>query len=118
MKYNLLYNISHHFTTHHITLHLNTTRLTHFLIIHILKDQNTISLNQSISINTRIASFLFPIFVFSTNSSSSFLTPPTNHSSLFHIYPLFHFVIVTLFCWMLTPFNYTLSSLKQHTTNL
>ena len=53
MKYNLLYNISHHFTTHHITLHLNTTRLTHFLIIHILKDQNTISLNQSISINTQ-----------------------------------------------------------------
>ena len=36
-----------------VTSHHNTTRLIHFHIIHVLKDQNTISLNQSISINTQ-----------------------------------------------------------------
>ena len=35
------------------TSHHNTTRLIHFHNIHVLNDQNTISLNQSISINTQ-----------------------------------------------------------------
>ena len=43
MKYNLLKHISY----------LNTTCLTHFHIIHVLKDQHTILLNQSISISTQ-----------------------------------------------------------------
>ena len=53
MKYNLLKYSSHHSITWHVTSHLNTTPLIHFHIIHVLKDQNTISLNQSISINTQ-----------------------------------------------------------------
>ena len=53
MKYNLFQHSSRHSTTYHITSHLNTTSLTHYHIIHILKDPNTISLNQSISINTQ-----------------------------------------------------------------
>ena len=53
MKYNLLKHSSHHFITYRITLYLNTIRLTHFHIIHVLKDQNTISLNQSTSSNTQ-----------------------------------------------------------------
>ena len=53
MKYNLLKYSSRHSTTYCVTSHLNTTCLTHFHIIHVLKDQNTISLNQSISINTQ-----------------------------------------------------------------
>ena len=36
-----------------VTSHHNTTRLIHFQVIHVLKNQNTISLNQSISINTQ-----------------------------------------------------------------
>ena len=39
MKYNLLKHNSCHFTTCHITSHPNTTRLIHFHIIHVLKDQ-------------------------------------------------------------------------------
>ena len=54
MKYDLLKHISRHFTTYRVTSHLNTTGLTHFHIIHVLKNQNTISLNQSISINTQV----------------------------------------------------------------
>ena len=53
MKYNLLKDRSRYSTTYCVTSHLNTTRLTYFHIIHVLKDQNTISLNQSISINTQ-----------------------------------------------------------------
>ena len=53
MKYNLLQHSSHHSTTYRVTLHLNSTHLTHFHIIHVLKDLNTIPLNQSISINTQ-----------------------------------------------------------------
>jgi len=53
MKYSLLKYNSHYSTTYRVTSHLNTTRLTHFHIIHVLKNQNTISLNQSISINTQ-----------------------------------------------------------------
>ena len=52
MKCNLLKHNSRHSNTYHVTSHLNTTRLTHFHII--LKDQNTISLNQSILINTQV----------------------------------------------------------------
>ena len=37
-----------------MTSHLNTTLLTHFHVIHILRDQNTISLKQSIFINTQM----------------------------------------------------------------
>ena len=52
MKYNL--NIAHVIPSFCcITSHHNTTRFIHFHIIHVLKDQNTISLNQSISINTQ-----------------------------------------------------------------
>ena len=54
MKYNLLKHSLYHSTTYHVTSNLNTTHLTHFHIIHILNDQNTISLNQSISINTQV----------------------------------------------------------------
>ena len=43
-----------HSTTYCVTSHLNTTHLTHFHIIHVLKDQNTISLNQPILINTQV----------------------------------------------------------------
>ena len=53
MKYTLLKYISRHSTTCHVTSYINTIRLIHFHIIHVLKDQNTISLNQSISINTQ-----------------------------------------------------------------
>ena len=56
MKYNLLKRSSCHSTTYHVTSHLNNTHLTHFHIIHVLKDQNTISFNQSISINTQMLS--------------------------------------------------------------
>ena len=55
MKYDLLKHISRHFTTYRVTSHLNTTRLTHFHIIHVLRNQNTISLNKSISINTQVS---------------------------------------------------------------
>ena len=53
MKYNLLKHGSRHSTTlsRNITSHHNTTHLIHFHIIHVLKDLNTISINQSISIN-------------------------------------------------------------------
>ena len=54
MKYNLLKHNSRHSTTYRVTSHLNTTRLTYFYIIHVHKDQNTILLNQSISINTQM----------------------------------------------------------------
>ena len=54
MKYSLLKYISRHFTTYCVTSHLNTTHLTHFHIIHVLRNQNTISLNQLISINTQV----------------------------------------------------------------
>ena len=37
-----------------VTPHLNTTRLIQFFIIRVLKDQNKISLNQSIPINTQV----------------------------------------------------------------
>ena len=37
-----------------VTSHHNTTRLIYFHIIHVLKNQNTISLNQSILINTQV----------------------------------------------------------------
>ena len=53
MKYNLLKHNSRHSITYRVTSHLNTTHLTYFHIIHVLKDQNTTSLNQSISINTQ-----------------------------------------------------------------
>ena len=53
MKYNLLKHKSSHSTTYRVTSYLNTTCLTHFHIIHVPKDQNTIPLNQSISINTQ-----------------------------------------------------------------
>ena len=53
MKYNLFKHNSRHSTIYRVTSLLNTTRLTHFHIIHVLKDQNTISLNQSISITTQ-----------------------------------------------------------------
>jgi len=53
MSYNLLKHNSHYFITYHVTSHLNTVHLTYFHIIHILKDQNTILLNQLISINTQ-----------------------------------------------------------------
>jgi len=39
--------------TYRMTSHANTTRLTHSHIIHVLKNQNMILLNQSISINTQ-----------------------------------------------------------------
>ena len=54
MKYNLLKHNSCHSTTYRVTSHLNITRLTHFHIIHVLNDLNTISLNQSILINTQV----------------------------------------------------------------
>ena len=54
MKYSLLKHNSRPSTTYRVTSHLNTTCLTHFHIIHVLKDQDTISLNQSISINTQV----------------------------------------------------------------
>ena len=54
MKYNLLKHSSDHSTTYRVTSHLNTTHLTHFYIINVLKNQNMISLNQSISINTQV----------------------------------------------------------------
>ena len=53
MKYNLLKHNSCHSTAFRVTSYLNTTRLTYFHKIHVLKDQNTISPNQSISINTQ-----------------------------------------------------------------
>ena len=53
MKYNLLKHNSCHSNTYRITSRLNTTSFTHFHIIHILKNQSTISLNQSIMINTQ-----------------------------------------------------------------
>ena len=53
MKYNLPKHSSRHSTTlsRNITSQYNT--LIHFHIIHVLKDQNTILLNQSISTNTQ-----------------------------------------------------------------
>ena len=53
MKYNLLKHNSCHSTTCRVTSHLNITCLIHFHIIHVFKDQNTISFNQSILINTQ-----------------------------------------------------------------
>ena len=50
---NLLKHNPRHSTTCRVTSHFNTIHLIHFHIIHVLKDQNTISLNQSISINTQ-----------------------------------------------------------------
>ena len=54
-KWNTTYlNITHIIPTLcRVTSHHNTTCLIYFHIIHVLKDQNTISLNQSISINTQ-----------------------------------------------------------------
>ena len=53
MKCNLLQHNSRHSTIYRVTSHLNTTHFTYFYIIHVLKDQNPISLNQSILINTK-----------------------------------------------------------------
>ena len=53
IKYNLLKHSSRHSTTYCVTSHLNIIHLTHYHIIHVLKNQNTISLNQSISTNTQ-----------------------------------------------------------------
>ena len=56
MKCNLLKHNSRHSTTYRVTSHLNTTRLPHFHIIHVLKYQNTISLNQSMPIQSHLFS--------------------------------------------------------------
>ena len=54
-KQNITYlNIAHVIPSlFHVTSHHNTTRLIPFRSIHVLKDQNIILLNQSISINTQ-----------------------------------------------------------------
>ena len=56
MKYSLFKHSSRYSTTYHMTSHLNTICLTRFHIIHVLKNQNIIPFNQSISINAQALS--------------------------------------------------------------